>query len=77
LYWAQALAKQDKDAELKAIFTPIATDLSANEAKINEELIAAQGKRQEIGGYYHPNFELTDKAMRPSATFNGILAKLK
>ena len=77
LYWAQALAKQDKDAELKATFTPIATDLSANEAKINEELIAAQGKRQEIGGYYHPNFELTDKAMRPSATFNGILAKLK
>jgi isocitrate dehydrogenase len=77
LYWSQALAKQDKDAELKAIFTPIAADLSANEGKINEELIAAQGKRQEIGGYYHPNFELTDKAMRPSATFNGILAKLK
>ncbi|MFT5753458.1 MAG: isocitrate dehydrogenase [Flavobacterium sp.] len=77
LYWSQALAKQDKDAELQATFTPIAADLSANEAKINEELIAAQGKRQEIGGYYHPNFELTDKAMRPSATFNGILAKLK
>lgn len=77
LYWAQALAKQDKDAELKAIFTPIATELSANEAKINEELIAAQGKPQTIGGYYHPNFELTDKAMRPSATFNRILAELK
>ncbi|MFC4740211.1 NADP-dependent isocitrate dehydrogenase [Flavobacterium ponti] len=77
LYWAQALANQDKDAELKAIFTPIAADLTANEAKINEELIAAQGKPQEIGGYYHPNFELTDKAMRPSATLNGILAKLK
>ena len=76
LYWAQALAKQDKDAELKAIFTPIATELSTNEAKINEELIAAQGKPQKIGGYYHPNFELTDKAMRPSATFNTILAKL-
>lgn len=77
LYWAQALAKQDKDAELKAIFTPIAAELSANEAKINEELIAAQGKPQTIGGYYHPNFELTDKAMRPSATFNSILAELK
>ncbi len=77
LYWAQALANQDKDAELKAIFTPIAADLTANEAKINEELIAAQGKPQEIGGYYHPNFELTDKAMRPSATLNSILAKLK
>jgi isocitrate dehydrogenase len=77
LYWAQGLAKQDKDAELKAIFAPIAAELSSNEAKINEELIAAQGKPQKIGGYYHPNFELTDKAMRPSATFNGILAKLK
>jgi isocitrate dehydrogenase len=76
LYWAEALAKQDKDAALKAIFTPIATDLKANETKINEELIAAQGKPQKIGGYYHPNFELTDKAMRPSATFNAILAKL-
>ena len=77
LYWAQALANQDKDAELKAIFTPIASDLIANEAKINEELIAAQGKPQAIGGYYHPNFELTDKAMRPSATFNRILGELK
>ena len=75
-YWAQALAKQTKDAELKAIFTPIAEELTANEAKINEELIAAQGKAQNIGGYYHPNFELTDKAMRPSITFNTILAKL-
>ena len=77
LYWAQALANQDKDAELKAIFSPIATDLTANEVKINEELISAQGKPQAIGGYYHPNFELTDKAMRPSATFNRILGKLK
>lgn len=77
LYWANALANQDKDAELKAIFSPIANDLNANETKINEELIAAQGKPQKIGGYYHPNFELTDKAMRPSATLNGILAKLK
>jgi isocitrate dehydrogenase len=75
-YWAQALAKQTKDAELKAIFTPIAAELTTNEAKINEELIAAQGKAQNIGGYYHPNFELTDKAMRPSTTFNTILAKL-
>ncbi len=76
LYWANALANQDKDAELKAIFAPIANELNANEAKINEELIAAQGKPQQLGGYYHPNFELTDKAMRPSATFNAILAKL-
>ncbi|WP_130735136.1 NADP-dependent isocitrate dehydrogenase [Flavobacterium sp. J27] len=76
LYWANALANQNKDAELKAIFSPIANELNANEAKINEELIAAQGKSQTIGGYYHPNFEATDKAMRPSATLNTILAKL-
>lgn len=76
LYWAQALAAQTKDAELKAKFEPIAAQLTANEAKIDAELIASQGKVQEIGGYYHPNFELTDKAMRPSATFNAILAKL-
>ena len=76
LYWANALANQNKDAELKAVFTPIATELNANEAKINEELIAAQGKPQAIGGYYHPNFELTDKAMRPSSTLNAILDQL-
>ncbi len=76
LYWANALANQDKDAELKAKFAPIAAELNANEAKINEELIAAQGKAQNIGGYYHPNEELTTKAMRPSETFNTILAKL-
>ncbi|MCO6175953.1 NADP-dependent isocitrate dehydrogenase [Flavobacterium sp. NRK F10] len=76
LYWANALANQDKDAELKAKFAPIAAELNANEAKINEELIAAQGKAQNIGGYYHPNEELTTKAMRPSETFNAILAKL-
>jgi isocitrate dehydrogenase len=76
LYWAQALTAQDKDAELKAKFTPIAKALTENEAKIDAELIGAQGKPQEIGGYYHPDFNLTDKAMRPSETFNNILAKL-
>ncbi|MDN3672264.1 NADP-dependent isocitrate dehydrogenase [Flavobacterium branchiarum] len=75
-YWAQALAAQDKDAELKAIFTPIAAEFAENEAKINAELIAAQGKPQDIGGYYQPNPELTSKAMRPSPTFNSILAKI-
>jgi isocitrate dehydrogenase len=75
LYWAQALANQTKDAELKALFTPIANELTANETKINEELIGAQGKPQNIGGYYHPNSELTDQAMRPSATFNSILSQ--
>jgi isocitrate dehydrogenase len=76
LYWAQALAAQNKDAELKAKFQEIAKDLTDNEAKIDAELIGSQGKPQEIGGYYHPDFALTDKAMRPSATFNAILAKL-
>ena len=77
LYWAQALANQDKDAELKAMFSPVAKEMSENEDKINAELIGAQGKPQDIGGYYNPNFEKTDKAMRPSATFNAALAKLK
>ena len=76
LYWAQALAAQTKDAELKAKFEEIAKDLTENEAKINAELIGAQGKAQEIGGYYHPDFAKTDKAMRPSETLNAILAKL-
>lgn len=76
LYWAQALAAQNKDTDLKARFEQIAKDLTENEAKINEELIGAQGKAQEIGGYYHPDFKLTDKAMRPSETLNSILAKL-
>jgi isocitrate dehydrogenase len=76
MYWAEALAAQTKDSELKAIFTPIAKELEENEAKINEELIGAQGKPQDIGGYYQPNPELTNKAMRPSKTFNAILAKI-
>lgn len=76
LYWAQALAAQDKDAELKAIFAPIAAELTENEAKIDAELIASQGKAEEIGGYYHPDNAKTDAAMRPSATLNAILAKL-
>ncbi|WP_396184440.1 NADP-dependent isocitrate dehydrogenase, partial [Flavobacterium sp.] len=65
-YWAQALAEQNKDAELKALFTPIAKELKENEEKINAELIGSQGKKQEIGGYYRPDFKLLEKAMRPS-----------
>jgi isocitrate dehydrogenase len=75
-YWAQALAAQTKDAELQAIFAPIAAEFAENEAKINTELIGAQGKPQNIGGYFQPNPELTSKAMRPSETFNSILAKI-
>ena len=73
MYWAEALANQTKDAELKSKFAPIATALIANESKINSELIGAQGKSQNIGGYYQPNPTLTSQAMRPSATFNSIL----
>ncbi|GGC46234.1 isocitrate dehydrogenase [Parapedobacter defluvii] len=72
-YWAEALASQDRDAELKAQFTPIAEKLKANESKINEELIGAQGKPQDIGGYYSPDDQLAVRAMRPSATLNAII----
>jgi len=74
LYWAQALAAQDQDEALKTVFTPVAAALLENEEKINAELIGAQGQPQEIGGYFHPDASLTDKAMRPSATLNAILA---
>jgi isocitrate dehydrogenase len=74
LYWAQALAAQDADAELKAIFIPIAEQLTAKEAKIVEELLAVQGSPIEIGGYYQPDDAKATAALRPSATFNGILA---
>lgn len=73
LYWAQALAKQSSDESLKARFTPIAAALAEGEAKINEELLAAQGAAVDLGGYYHPSRDLCAKAMRPSATFNGII----
>jgi isocitrate dehydrogenase len=76
MYWAEALAVQDKDAQLKATFAPIATEFFANEAIINSELIGTQGKPQNIGGHYQPNPTLTSKAMRPSETFNTILAKI-
>jgi len=76
LYWAQALAAQDKNTELKTYFTPIAVELTANEAKIDSELIEAQGKKQEIGGYYQPNEDLLSQAMRPSVTLNAIINKM-
>ncbi|HET9522916.1 MAG TPA: NADP-dependent isocitrate dehydrogenase [Terrimicrobiaceae bacterium] len=76
LYWAQALAAQDQDPELKAVFAPIAEKLTANEAKIAGELIAAQGKPVDIGGYYRPDDAKASAAMRPSATFNQILSTL-
>ena len=73
MYWAEALADQTADAEIAAKFAPIAKAMQENEAKINEELIAAQGKPQDVGGYYHPNSEKAYTAMRPSATLNAIV----
>jgi isocitrate dehydrogenase len=75
-YWAEALAAQTKDADLKAKFAPLAKALAENEAKITGELVEAQGKAQDVGGYYNPNDELASKAMRPSATLNNALASL-
>ena len=76
LYWAQALAAQTKDAVLQARFAKVAQELGANEAKINEELIGAQGKPVDMGGYYHPDHAKTSAAMRPSATLNAIVNAL-
>lgn len=73
MYWAQALAEQNKDAELKARFTTIAEKLATNEEKINEELLSVQGKPVDLDGYYMPNNAKTEKEMRPSATFNEII----
>lgn len=74
LYWAQALADQDKDLELSEQFLPVASALSEHEAVIMNELNQSQGKSIDIGGYYHYDRSLASKAMRPSTTFNEIIA---
>jgi len=76
MYWAEALAAQSKDAELKARFSGVAQALAANEAKINAELIGAQGKPVDMGGYYRPDPVKTGAAMRPSPTLNAIIDAL-
>ena len=76
LYWAQALAAQDKDSDLQARFVPVAKQLGDNEGKINAELLGAQGKPVDMGGYFHPDQAKTGAAMRPSATLNGIIDAL-
>jgi len=73
MYWAEALAAQAADAEVSAIFSPVAKAMNENEAKINEELIGAQGRPQDVGGYYHPDRAKTYAAMRPSQTLNEIV----
>jgi isocitrate dehydrogenase len=76
LYWAEALANQDKDTELKATFSKIFKALKKNEGKITGELIEAQGSPQQIGGYYKPDPKMVAEAMRPSKTLNSILADI-
>ena len=76
LYWAQALAAQDKDAELKAVFAPVAEKLAAQEAVILAELSAGAGKPADIGGYYAPDADKTAKAMRPSTALNAVIDAL-
>ena len=76
MYWAEALANQDKDKGLKTVFTPIAQELQSNENKIVEELNNCQGVKVDIGGYYKPDSEKTSVAMRPSTIFNKILSKI-
>src|ERR1700760_4114327 len=76
LYWAQALARRDNSTALSARFKPLAQALAAHEAKINAELIAAQGKPVDTGGYYLPDQAKTSAGMRPSATLNADLAAL-
>ncbi|MCC5090382.1 NADP-dependent isocitrate dehydrogenase [Xanthomonas campestris] len=77
MYWAQALAAQTEDTALQAKFAPLAKALTENEAIIVAELNGAQGKPVEIGGYYHPDLAKVSEAMRPSKTFNDVLATLK
>ncbi|MDH5607843.1 MAG: NADP-dependent isocitrate dehydrogenase [Cyclobacteriaceae bacterium] len=77
LYWAEALAAQSDDGEIRSKFEAIAKELAANEQVIVGELAAAQGSPVNIGGYYQPDFELASRAMRPSKTLNAALEKLK
>ena len=76
LYWAEALAEQNKDKDLKSRFSEVFETLNKNESKITGELIAAQGRPQKIGGYYMPDPKMVEEAMRPSKTLNGILADI-
>jgi isocitrate dehydrogenase len=76
MYWIEALAHQNSDVQLKEKFSPIAENLKENEAVIIQELINAQGKPQQIGGYYRPDRSLLEAAMRPSITLNRIIAAI-
>ena len=76
MYWAQALASQNINNELKTIFSSLADELTNNEEKIVNELISVQGNPMDIDGYYKPDSELASNAMRPSATLNSVLSNV-
>ena len=76
LYWAQALAEQNEDAQLKAHFTDIAEALAANESLIMQEIDSTQGAQADLGGYYLLDEDLASKAMRPSATLSTVLGAM-
>ncbi|MDP3812532.1 MAG: NADP-dependent isocitrate dehydrogenase, partial [Hydrogenophaga sp.] len=77
LYWAQELAAQTDDTALAAKFAPLAKQLADNEKAIVAELAAVQGKPVDIGGYYKPDFDKLEAVMRPSKTFNAVLASVQ
>jgi len=76
MYWAEALADQNEDQDLRTIFAKVTSNLKEEESTIIDELKNAQGASQNIGGYYKPDVQLAANAMRPSKTLNGILAKI-
>ncbi|BDV41606.1 isocitrate dehydrogenase, NADP-dependent [Geotalea uraniireducens] len=76
MYWAQALSEQNKDMELQVRFVNVARQFENYESLINEELLGAQGKPVDMGGYYHPDKVKTAKAMRPSGTLNAIIGNM-
>jgi isocitrate dehydrogenase len=76
MYWAQALAEQSGDSELRTLFAPVAAELTDKEQVIVAELNGVQGQPADLGGYYRPDRELTANVMRPSGTFNAIIDRL-
>ena len=77
LYWSDEISKQSGCAELQAIFKKLSKKLRDKEKAILDELITCQGNNVDIGGYYQPNFEIAEKAMRPSKTLNSILSSVE
>ena len=75
-YWARALADQDSDSELSAIFEPVAAKMEELEGTIVDELVSCQGPSADIGGYYRPDPDSASRVMRPAASLNGIIDSL-